>query len=824
MKKYILIFVLFVLVINNSNGQEIWAWGGNGGGQLGDGTNSRKNVPTRIGTSIDWQKIFAGGGHTIGIKTDGSLWAWGYNEYGQLGDGTNTDKNVPTRIGTGNDWQNISAGYSHTFGIKTDGSLWAWGYNHAGQLGDGTNTDKNRPTRIGTSNDWQKISPVDSHTFGIKTDGSLWAWGQNDNGQLGDGTNTDKNRPTRIGTSNDWQDILPGYFYTFGIKTDGSLWAWGENYYGQLGDGTNKDKYVPTRIGISNDWQKISTSPFSVLGIKADGSLWAWGENENGQLGDGTTITKYLPTRIGTSNDWQKIFSRRGFTIGIKQDGSLWAWGYNKYGQLGDGTNTDKNVPTRIGADNTWKFIFRQDLVLNSYFVSSILGIKTDGSLWAWGENENGQLGDGTTITKYLPTRIGTSNNWQEISAGESHSIALITVSNPVQIKANFSSDKTSGETPLVVKFIDMSSGNPTTWSWDFGDGTKSYDQSPEHLYNLAGTYTVSLTVSDGKKIDSKTNTNYITVTNPVALTANFTSNIITGNYPLSVSFIDKSLGKPTIWSWDFGDGQKSDKQNPIVVYNQIGVYTVSLTVSDGKSLNNTTKKDYIVVSGWDAPNLSMNDIGGITGEKVKIPIYFYNTNSISNETTGFTAKLKYNATLLFPTGGTPLGSVNSKLERTLDLLLPSKPDNNGLLTTLEFMAMLGNETYTDIELYDITSIGKPVVVNKRVKSKFSLLNVSNEGGLRLINSKNNFSYIKSIEPNPAIDNTKVSLTSEGENHVTLELYNIFGEKLKIIYEGNLTSGVREFNINLIDLNSGTYHIVIKSENEIKSELLNIIK
>jgi PKD repeat protein len=248
------------------------------------------------------------------------------------------------------------------------------------------------------------------------------------------------------------------------------------------------------------------------------------------------------------------------------------------------------------------------------------------------------------------------------------------------------------------------------------------------------------------------------------------------------------------------------------------------LTVSDGKGLNTKTKTDYIVVSGWDSPNFAINNIAGVTSETVKLPIYFYNTNGITNETTGFTAKLKYNATLLYPKNGTPMGLVNSNLERVIDILLPAKPGNNGLLTTLEFTAMLGNAKSTDIELYDIIPIGKPVVVNKSTKAKFNLLNVSEEGGTRLVKSTNNFSVIKSIEPNPAIDFANIGIASEGESYITLELYNVFGEKVKTVFEGEVQSGINDFNLNLIDLNTGTFYLVLKSNNHSESQMINIVK
>jgi len=340
-------------------------------------------TPTRIVTdpNSNWSSVSVGGDmhdYTLATKTDGSLWAWGHNGYGQLGDGTGGatynensvtinytgDKNTPTRIGTDTNWASVSAGRNNTIAIKTDGSLWAWGHNGSGQLGDGTggggvldgSGDKKTPTRIGTDTNWASVSAGGNHTIAIKTDGSLWAWGYNGYGQLGDGTRTDKLTPTRIGTDTDWASVSAGGGHTIIIKTDGSLWAWGHNYFGQLGDGTRTDRNTPAKIGTDTNWAFVSAGSYHTIASKTDGSLWAWGCNRYGQLGDDTggggysdsSGDKNTPTRIGMDTTWASVSAGGDHTIAIKADGSLWAWGYNGDGQLGDDTRTDRNTPTMI--------------------------------------------------------------------------------------------------------------------------------------------------------------------------------------------------------------------------------------------------------------------------------------------------------------------------------------------------------------------------------------------------------------------------------------------------------------------------------------------
>ncbi|MFH1226716.1 MAG: hypothetical protein V1701_02280 [Planctomycetota bacterium] len=325
----------------------LWAWGDNNGGQLGDGTITNKNTPTRIGTATNWPTIAAASYSTIALKADGTLWAWGYNYYGQLGDGTNIDKHTPTHIGTATNWSTIATGF-HTVAIKTDGTLWAWGYNCYGQLGDGTTISRTTPSCIGTLVNWLTIAAGRSHTIARKTDGSLWAWGYNVDGQLGDGTYIDKYIPTHIGTDTNWSAIDAGLDHTIALKTDGSLWAWGFNNYGQLGNGTTTGRTVPTRIGTATNWLTIAAGESHTIALKTDGTLWAWGWNSFGQLGDGTTTSKNVPTQIAGTN-WSAIAGGGRHTVALKSDGSLWTWGWNVYGQLGDGTNIDRHTPTQVG-------------------------------------------------------------------------------------------------------------------------------------------------------------------------------------------------------------------------------------------------------------------------------------------------------------------------------------------------------------------------------------------------------------------------------------------------------------------------------------------
>ncbi|MDW5549619.1 PKD domain-containing protein [Methanosarcina sp.] len=186
---------------------------------------------------------------------------------------------------------------------------------------------------------------------------------------------------------------------------------------------------------------------------------------------------------------------------------------------------------------------------------------------------------------------------------------AILEVTKNTASKANFTSNVTNGNAPLNIKFTDTSTGTPTNWTWDFGDGSTSTEQNPIHIYKSEGTYTVKLTVSNSLGSDSEEKTGYITVGSAVlAPETNFSSNVTSGNAPLSVQFKDESTNSPTSWEWNFGDGKTSTEQNPSHTYETVGTYTVNLTAMNYGGSNSTTKTDYITVtSDTSAPVASFN-------------------------------------------------------------------------------------------------------------------------------------------------------------------------------------------------------------------------
>ena len=314
--------------------------------------------------------------------------------------------------------QTIAAGAFHSL-VIIDGSLWAWGANSDGQLGDGTTEQRSRPIQVGTDTDWASVHIGMNHTVALKTDGSLWAWGRNEHGELGDGTTQNRASPVQIGIDTNWASVSVGENHNMAIKADGSLWAWGRNSHGQIGDGevSRLGQYVnvlePIQIGADTDWVRVMPSGLRTMALKEDGSLWFWGSDLGVSFGNGSPYfyspsspsqLHNAPIQIGTYEDWIRMLEpgRWHTEFLIKDDGSLWGWGYNSFGQLGDGTTIDRDTPVQIGICTDWV-----DITLGD---TRAVAIKDDGSVWSWGWGgfyNVPHIGDGTYgENRYTPVKI----------------------------------------------------------------------------------------------------------------------------------------------------------------------------------------------------------------------------------------------------------------------------------------------------------------------------------------------------------------------------------------------------------------------------------
>ncbi len=376
--------------------------------------------PIEMGTN---RRIAVGGGHTIALRSDGTLWAWGDNGSGQLGVGQYERHSDPVQVETNANWRAVDAGFAHTVALRTDGSLWAWGENNWGQLGAGLaqnspfgpGATRNSPLQVGSSSNWNTASAGKMHTVALTSNGTRWIWGDNSSGQLGGTFQSiyryqdfgcmcqrlfpfSINSPFQLGADSDWSAVVAGAFHTMGLRLNGSLWSWGNNRYGALGDGTTSDRPNPVQVGTNSNWNIIAAGENFTTAIRLDGTLWAWGVNDRGQLGDGTTISHSQPLQVETNKIWVSVAVGAAHTLAIRSDGSLWAWGDNSSGQLGDGTVSQRIEPVQVGATATWHTIAAGN--------RKTVAIRSDGTLWTWGDRGYGQS------VQTLPDLVGGGAVW----------------------------------------------------------------------------------------------------------------------------------------------------------------------------------------------------------------------------------------------------------------------------------------------------------------------------------------------------------------------------------------------------------------------------
>jgi alpha-tubulin suppressor-like RCC1 family protein len=311
-------------------------------------------------------------------------------------------------------FKSISLKALHAGAIASDESLWCWGANSWAQLGDSSTIDRFAPTTIGTSSKWHKIASGFFTSFAIKQDGSLWAWGASMNGVAGIDTNLHPlPAPTQVGKDTNWRDVSPGFNHSLGIKNDGTLWAWGRNQRGEVGDGTTVIKYTPVMVSSSNDWTQIQASNAysgldASLAIKNNGTLWGWGSPS--LLGDTAFNNSILlPTQIGKDSNWLKVVFGENHCIALKTDSSLWTWGNNAEGALGDSTPYYRRWPKQI-MPNT-KFI---DIAA----WGTSLAVRSDGIVFGCGRNRDGQLGLGDTLNRFSFAPIGYTGSVRQINVG----------------------------------------------------------------------------------------------------------------------------------------------------------------------------------------------------------------------------------------------------------------------------------------------------------------------------------------------------------------------------------------------------------------------
>ena len=428
----------------------LFTWGANALGQLGDNTILHRSSPVQIGTS-SWSAVAAGNSHSYAIRSDGTLFAWGGNSNGELGLNDLVHRSSPVQVGTSS-WTSLksySTGFNATnsFAIRIDGGLFAWGDNTFGRLGlNDTNLtfgNRSSPVQVGTSS-WTQVTASQYVTHAIRTDGTLWGWGNNTSigNLIGEGF-LNRSSPVQIGTSS-WTMVGDGSSTNAAIRTDGTLWAWGSNSSGTLGNPyinvfassptaivsfstpTQQQAYL-TKVGkpAPLSWYSVINANNTMIAIRSDNLLFTWGNNAAGGLGLNDQVHRSSPSQVGTSS-WTSIAAGGSFAAAIRSDGALFTWGLNTNGAIGDSTQVHRSSPVQIGT-SSWSAVAAGPINTIYTAGNNVLAIKTDGSLWAWGDGFGGSLGTNTQVHRSSPVQIGADTNWSKIYNGNTSNFAIKT-------------------------------------------------------------------------------------------------------------------------------------------------------------------------------------------------------------------------------------------------------------------------------------------------------------------------------------------------------------------------------------------------------------
>lgn len=564
-----------------TQGGGLKCWGGNAFGELGDGTTSRRDQPQDVpGLTQGVNMVAVGLFHTCALTTAGGVKCWGYNFDGQLGDGTNLDRLTPADVfGLSSGVTAIAAGDNHSCALLVGGGVKCWGSNSNGRLGDAGTANQNVPVDVsGLSSGVAAIAAGGSGGCAIMSSGALKCWGS----RVGDGTTATRRVPTDVtGLASGVIAVAVGLSGRCALLIGGALKCWASNSSGAVGDGTTTSRTVPTDVsGLQSGVTAVATTRGGGACAIVNGGVMCWGRNPLGAVGNGTTIDQLLPVPvIGFSSGASALAAGTWFVCGLTTGGSVRCWGDNSNGALGDAMPGWRTTPrdvvllgsgvidvavggfhtcaaTASGAAKCWGSANNGAVgdgssvpsravpvdvvglgsgvtrVAASFFHSCALS--TSGSVWCWGQNSDGRLGDGTTVNRLTPVAVtGLSAGASTISVGVFHGCALVGGGlkcwgnnangqlgdgslvqrlTPVDVSANGKVFTTVSAGDFLTCAV-SSTGGATCWGENsfgqVGDGTNTARTTPTDVSGLTtgvqavaagGSFSCALTSAGGVK------------------------------------------------------------------------------------------------------------------------------------------------------------------------------------------------------------------------------------------------------------------------------------------------------------------------------------
>ncbi len=343
-----------------------YCWGADGVGQLGDGAvnTSQRTRPVPVAGGLRFLMVSAGFDHSCGVTTQNQVYCWGGNARGQLGDGSFHDRSTPVLV-SGQPplslrFRFVSAGYVHTCAIHLSDSAWCWGNNDNGRLGDGTTTERLTPTPVTGGLLFRRIAAGGFHTCGVTTDSRAYCWGRNEQGQLGDGTLSSRHKPVAVAGGLSFRWVTTGsanisfkwQSATCGLSSGGRAYCWGSNLHGQLGDGSHTQRRRPVAVKGGLSFAQVNTGGGHTCGVTLSNLAYCWGWNGRGQLGDGSLTERISPRAVTGGHQFRAVTTAGGYagghTCALTTGDAAFCWGFNGFGQLGDGSTTNRSTPVPV--------------------------------------------------------------------------------------------------------------------------------------------------------------------------------------------------------------------------------------------------------------------------------------------------------------------------------------------------------------------------------------------------------------------------------------------------------------------------------------------
>lgn len=507
------------------------ACGNNEQGQLGIGTTDKVDLPVKVeGIDGEIAQLCCGPYHSVALMKDGTVFTWGGNKFNQLGDGTTTDRYKPARIAGLTDVIYIACGHLNNFAVKRDGTVWRWGACVSVPDQDELQPIA-RPERMEGITNPKKIVPCSNFVLFLTGDGEVLAYGSNAWGQLGDGTFESRNELREVPLPGAVADLFATQLHAFAVMEDGLVYGWGQNYYSQIIEALGQRITTPVEIPALRGALKVATAfdhsvallPYKgvditageghTLMISGEKKLFACGRNDFGQLGTGDDITYNTPQLVASLNEKRVIAVSAGqyHSLALCSDGSVYSWGRNDKGQLGLGDQIDRPTPQLVAA------LSGKMVIEISCGNSFSMAVTTQGGVFSWGSNEDGQLGLGEIPQSFvdIPSPVSALSDLRisSVCAGGFHAFALDWYSSVFAWGQNRFGQLGLGDfdgynTPMLIeelqgKFVTaLSAGqfhsfaiaaDRTVYSWgmnasgQLGHGHQANLQLPEIVAELAG-------------------------------------------------------------------------------------------------------------------------------------------------------------------------------------------------------------------------------------------------------------------------------------------------------------------------------------------------